>query len=233
MNSLSRIIQGIALFAACLIVLASCEQDVYDKGDSEYSYMRADFVEAYVGTDKQVNYVVTDDGDRLELMMPFTASWIQTADTIYRAVLYHNRKDNKAEALTLARISTLSVRQNAMPIGTIKTDPVGLESVWMSANKKYLNMALILKSGALEADGKPHSVGLVLKEVTTNADSTKTCQLHLAHNQADVPEYYSQRVYLSVALQGLDTDSLSLTVKTYDGLVTRRFCLKPKQSECF
>lgn len=233
MNKLTRIFQGIVPFAACLIVLASCEQDVYDKGDSEYSYMRADFVEAYVGTDKQVNYVVTDDGDRLELMMPFTASWILVADTIYRAVLYYNRKDNKAEVLTLARISTLSVRQDAMPIGTIKTDPVGLESVWMSANKKYLNMGLILKSGALEKDGKPHSVGLVLEGVTANADNTQMCNLYLAHNQADVPEYYSQRVYLSVALQGLDADSLSLTVNTYDGLVTRRFCLKPKQSECF
>jgi len=227
MRKLSRIFQGLASFTACLLILTSCEQEVYDKGDGEYSYMRADFVEAYVNADKRVEYVVTDDGDRLQLTQPFTAKWIETADTIYRAVLYHNRDGNKAEVLSLARVSTLLIRQEDVPISKIKTDPVSLESVWISGNKKYLNMGLVLKTGPLAEDGKPQALGIINIGVTADADGTHTCSnLHLAHNQSDVPEYYSQRYYLSVSLQGLDTDSLSLTLNTYNGLVTRRFSLK-------
>jgi hypothetical protein len=69
-----------------------CEQDAYDKGDASYSYMRADFVEANVGSDKRIAGVVTDDDAQLQLTTPFSASWIQRADTVYRAVMFYNLK---------------------------------------------------------------------------------------------------------------------------------------------
>ena len=50
-------------YLVALLLLVSCTQDNYDKGEGEYSLMRADFVEAHVGSDKRVDYVVTDDGD--------------------------------------------------------------------------------------------------------------------------------------------------------------------------
>ena len=44
---------------SCLLL--SCTRDVYEKGDNENSYLRADFVEAFVDNDKLVRRVVTDE----------------------------------------------------------------------------------------------------------------------------------------------------------------------------
>ena len=101
----------LALFFLLLTsyILLSCEQDVYEKGDGSYSYMRADFVEAYVGADKQVSRVMTDDDDELTLTAPYMAEWIKRPDTTYRAVLYYNKVENGAEPLKLSRITTLDV----------------------------------------------------------------------------------------------------------------------------
>ena len=46
-----------------LALLAACEQEVYEKGDGELSYLRADFVEAFVNADKEVSRVLTDNDD--------------------------------------------------------------------------------------------------------------------------------------------------------------------------
>ncbi len=77
MKKFVRLLSAVSLFAFA----TSCEQELYDKGDSEYSLMRADFVEAFVDNDKQVGYVVTDDDERLQLTAPYTAQWIQRPDT--------------------------------------------------------------------------------------------------------------------------------------------------------
>ena len=50
-----------------VLFVTACVQDVYDKGDSTYSYVRADFVEAYVDNNRSVSQVLTDDDVRLQL----------------------------------------------------------------------------------------------------------------------------------------------------------------------
>ena len=214
---------------SCLFLLAlavvGCEQDVYDKGDTVYSYMRADFVEAIVGSNKQVTYVLTDDDERLPLTATYSAKWINQPDTVYRAVLYYNYKDQQAEVLNLARVSTVSVRpQNQFKDG-IKTDPLGLESVWLSNNKRYLNLSVIVKTGAVTEEAEVQTLGMVGDTIMTDADNQRTYHLRLFHNQGDVPQYYSQRLYFSVPLSELEVDSLHLSVNTYDGVVTKGFRL--------
>ena len=215
------------LFCLFLLVLAvvGCEQDVYDKGDTTYSYMRADFVEAIVGSNKQVTYVLTDDDERLPLTAAYSAKWIEQPDTVYRAVLYYNYKDQQAEALNLARVSTVSVKPQSQFKDGIKTDPLGLESVWLSNNKRYLNLSVIVKTGAVTEEAEIQTLGMVGDTIMIGADSLRTYQLRLYHSQGDVPQYYSQRLYFSVPLKGLQVDSLQLSVNTYDGVVTKVFGL--------
>ena len=221
MKRLSLLLLGFAL-------LTSCEQELYDKGDSSSSYVRADFVEAFVGSDKKVSYVVTDDNERLTFASPYSNSWIQKADTVYRALMYYNLIDSKTEPLSLQRVGTLIVRTDSLKAKNAKTDPVGLEATWMSRNKKYLNLDLILKVGIDEGEeSKKQTVGVVLSQTRTNADSTTTCCLLLAHSQEGMPEYYSQRNYVSIALASLKADSVQLSVNTYDGLVQKTFPLRP------
>lgn len=212
------------LFLLVFVVVA-CEQDAYDKGDSMYSYMRADFVEAVVGSDKQVTYVLTDDDERLPLTAAYNAKWIEQSDTVYRAVLYYNYKNQQAEVLNLARVSTASVKPLRQYANGVKTDPLGLESIWLSNNKRYLNLSVVLKTGAVDEEAELQTIGMIGDTITVDDNNLRTYQLRLYHNQGDVPQYYSQRVYFSVPLSGLQADSLQLSVNTYEGIVTKGFRL--------
>jgi hypothetical protein len=221
MKKIIRLLSAVSLFA----FVTSCEQDLYDKGDSEYSLMRADFVEAFVGNDKQVGYVVTDDDVRLQLTTPYTAQWIQRSDTTYRAVLYYNKVGEKAEAIALSRVSTTQIRKPGEFKSGDKTDPLGMASVWLSGNKKYLNLCLILKTGAVEDDKVTQTLGIIGDTIVADEGGRRTYQLRVFHNQGDVPEYYSQRVYFSVPLDALEVDSLQLSINTYKGVVSKGFQL--------
>ena len=55
----------------------------------------------------------------------------------------------------------------------------------------------------------------------THPDGTVTALLHFYHNQADIPQYYSNKYYLSVLCDKMTCDSIRLTVNTYDGEVVR------------
>ena len=59
-----------------------------------------------------------------------------------------------------------------------------------------------------------------------HADNTKTLYLRLYHDQGGVPEYYSQRAFLSVPLQKLGVDSIHFEVNTYDGIVRKTLFVK-------
>lgn len=216
--------QLLCLMLSVLFVTA-CEQDVYDKGDSTYSYVRADFVEAYVDNDRSVSQVLTDDDVRLQLTVPYAASWIQRPDTTYRAVLYYNQKGQQAEAVNLQRVSTASIKTTQQLRNGAKTDPLKLESVWLSGNKRYLNLSVILMMGAVSDEAASHALGIVGDTIMVGDDGLRTYHLRLAHSQGDVPQYYSQRVYFSVPVYGLPVDSLRLSVNTYDGVVTKGFRL--------
>ena len=84
----------------------------------------------------------------------------------------------------------------------------------------------VLKVGAADKDATPQSVGMLHGGITINADSTRTINLLFNHRQGDVPEYYSQRFYMSMPLSGLDADSVRLTIVTYDGRFVRTFPLE-------
>ena len=215
------------LFPLFLLIfaVAACEQDTYDKGDNIYSYMRADFVEAVVGSDKQVTYVLTDEDDRLPLTAAYSAKWIDRADTVYRAVLYYNYKDQQAEVMNLSRVTTVSAKPLSQYANGVKTDPLGLESIWLSSNKRYLNLSVVIKTGAVDEDAEIHTLGIVNDTIMVVDNNLRTCQLRLYHSQGDVPQYYSQRVYFSIPLNGLQADSLHLSVNTYDGIVVKGFRL--------
>lgn len=212
------------LFRLLLLMplLAACEQDVYDKGDSQYSYLRADMVDAKVGGDKKVVTVVTDDGEELPLTAPYSSSWIAKADTTYRAVMYYNLKGSQAEVVSMSQLSTVRIKPAFFVKDKLRDDPLSLESAWVSGNKKYLNMSVIMKIGAIGKDDELQVLGMVGDSIT--ADGGKlTCHIRLYHSQGDVPQYYSQRYYFSVPLSGIEVDSLQLRINTYDGVVVKGF----------
>ena len=71
-------------------------------------------------------------------------------------------------------------------------------------------------------------VAVSLDSTYIHENGTKEIWLTLRHRQNEVPEYYSASVYVSIPLSGFPKGSLiNLKVQTYDGIVSRRFLMKP------
>jgi len=194
-------------------MLAACTNESYETGNGTYSNLIGDFVVAHATGEKQVDYVLTDDGDSLRITNSFQFNQVQKADTFYRAQLYYNKpEEGKAEAVAFAIVPTLPVYPQER-VDTMKTDPVRFESAWISKSGRYLNIGLYIMTGT--NDGKTTSQTIA---TTWLADT-----LTFYHAQNGAPEYYSTKVYLSVPLANIPKKSFILRINTYNGWVERRF----------
>lgn len=108
-----------------------------------------------------------------------------------------------------------------------KTDPVSFVALWLSANRKYVNITFDVKTGSSGSDADGQSIGAVLTDMTRNADGTLTAHITFCHDQANVPQYYSSRQYASLAVaQMQDADSASIVINSYKGKVVKTISLK-------
>lgn len=209
-----------------LLAVAACETDSYDTGTGPYSYTQADFVEAHTDAECAVADVETDDGVRLTLAPKAAAGWINRPDTAYRALLYYNdRGGMSVEPVAISPVPVLTPKAEA-DFEEVFTDPVRFESAWIGKNGKYANIGMYLKNGAAAGDDKRHTIALIDKGTTVNADRTTTAHVLLYHNQGGVPEYYSSRYYISIACDGMEADSLVIAINTYEGMTERRLSLR-------
>lgn len=205
--------------AVAFLALSSCTQDVYDKGEGPYSHMLAEMVMAHANSNKQIDFVVTDEGERLVTAPPFTTSWITTADSTYRGILYYNKGDKQADAISFNRVTVLRPQQ----IKDMKTDPLKVETCWVSTNGTYLNLGVRLMVGSTTDTEAKHIVAAHLLGRKVNTDGTKTIHLQFYHDQNGVPAYYSLRSYFSIPLSDLSADSVSISINTHEGMTTYAF----------
>ncbi len=219
---------------AFLIALTACTSEAYDSGDGTNSYLTADLVLLRTSQDKSVRSVQLDDGTELRLSNPFAKDWIERPDTVYRALLYYDQMSVSSDAAVGANPNSISVVRArsvrpvpvlrisaAADVDNILTDPVGLESIWLSKNGSYINLSLLLKSGKAEGDTSLHTLGIVSNGTTTDADGHRTLHLTLYHDQGGVPEYYTVQQYVSIDTRSLaGADAVEIAVNTYSGLKT-------------
>ena len=212
----------IFFFLVVAFVLVACTNDPFKTGDSEYSYLRSDFVEATTNGKAAFVSAVTDDGDMLLLRQPLYAKWAIRPDTTYRAQLFYNKKGIDIEPVAIAKVYVLSV-PNQTNTAKNPTDPLGFTSAWLAKTGKYVNLELALKTGKSNVQ---QSLGVSLETVEALANGTKKYKLRLLHNQNNVPEYYTVRTFVSIptafARKG---DSMELHISTYKGEVTKNFIL--------
>lgn len=215
------------LFAPFLMVLlfAACTHEAYESGDSKYSYLRSDFVEATTNAAATFVMAETDDGEKIVLAPPLKTKWATSPDSIYRALLYYNRFSDRKEPISLIQIPVLKVQQTNDNATTI--DPVGFTSAWLAKNKRYINLELALKTGEVKAEKQPlQSLGtaVIAKKVMENG-ATKY-EIQLLHKQKGVPEYYTTRTFVSIPTTLFHAnDSIEVIVKTYNGTIKKGFRL--------
>ena len=220
------IVMGLSL----LLSLAACTTDEYEKGDGELSYMRADFADVRSGKAGFLSSFITDEGDSLSLVPTLECSWATTPDSVYRALVYYNREnsaDIQVEGIVASQVLVMKIPSHRRD--TVVMHPVGWESAWLSANGKYLNMGIDLKTGKGDDDKARQTLGVVRDTTLVLADGTSEHHLRLYHDQGRVPEYYTTKVYVSIPVAGMSVgDVVRLEVNTYDGLVTRTFPIVTK-----
>lgn len=206
------------LFAVML--LAACETDSYDKGTGENSLTMGDLITAHANGDKAIDYITTDNDEKLIVSQPIAAKWITTADSTYRTVAYYNKLgEGTAEIISIGLVPTLAPVDSAQKV---MTEPVTFESLWTSKNKKYLNLSIWLKVGNTSVEDAHQTIGMLRTAITTADDGRTTTHLTLLHSQGDVPEKYSTRYFLSIPHDSIPTDSVRLTVETYSGRVEKQ-----------
>lgn len=208
-----------------MVVLVSCEQDSYEKGEGEYSLLRGDFCEISINNDLQATSAVTDDLDQMTLKEPYSAKWITKADTTYRCILYYNKVKTEAEVVSIAQVPCLDIVPLNKFEDEVRTDPVNFESIWLSKSGKYLNLSFLLKTGVSEDTTAVQHLAFVADTLLVNPDNTRTLYLRLHHDQGDVPEYYSTQAYASLLTDKMPADSVRLTVNTYTGLIVKTLLL--------
>lgn len=213
------------LILILLSAMTACEMDDYGKGEGPYSLVRADFAQAHVGADKNIDYIVTDDGNRLSLSVPFTAKWLTTANTTERVLIYYRDRGTQAEVVSVSQVPVAQIQHRMEPGKTAKTDPVKLESMWLSKNRRYLNANIILMMGSTDDAEAKHHLGVIRDSTLTHPDGSSTLCLRLLHDQGGVPEYYSHSTYFSIPLSDIATDSVRLTVNTYSGPASKTFSI--------
>lgn len=249
-----------------LPLLFSCTNDAYDTGDTRYSYLRTDFVEAVTDGNAHLVSATTDDGVKLTFSKAMTASWATVADTTYRAMLYYNLSSSSAYPVaatqdlsvstTVPNLSTFNLTVEPLAAAFVyvltptvvgddatsdpanhksqtsnlksqfETDPVELQSLWMSANGGYLNLSLALMTGQPDSIGAQQLIGIVCDSSEVRRNGTHTFYYTFTHSQGGVPQYYKSTVYVSIPTKKMTTgDCIRLSLNTYNGWVTREIVL--------
>lgn len=215
----------VGMVVGMVLLLTACTTDGYETGDGEYSFLTTEFVEVYSNSQLMLTRAVDDSDNHFIFKTPCSYSWVSKPDSVYRAILYYNT--NEGETVEPYRVSPVVVLKfrNKEEVKDIYTDPLIFESAWISKNRKYLNIGLAVKSGTTESQDEQlkQIVGILCDEVTIKGDGTKCYHLILTHNQNGVPEYYTNRAYVSMPLDGVGAnDEIELTINTYQGPVTIR-----------
>lgn len=224
------------------VLTASCEHDSYDTGEGQYSRLHTDYVTIKV-RDNYVQSITTDEDKVLSLGREMKID-VEPKDTTLRWLLYYNgtRRDepqannnNNNENIEIVGSNPMFLLKpiDRSEVITMKTDPVTVTSVWMASNGKYLNLRLGLKTGNSDGAAK-HSVALVRSGV-----SGDVVYYTLYHDQADVPQYYTQEYFFTVetlemgreeaALAGQGKKVIDLTIQTYNGTWHRQFTVHSAQ----
>ena len=203
------------LLLALPFVMLSCEDD----DDDPMPPLRMEFVEVFTDSKSVVDYIMTDEGERLSPASTISAS---RPDTTYRCVCQYAMENGKCNVYDLRSIySKKPVRMAESD--TLWTDPMKVNSVWKTS--RYVNMSLALLTNGQGS----HAYTFVEDTVMTGTEGHKTAYCTVTHHRVGIdPESYTQNVYLSMPVYDyVDSgiDSVAVSINTYSGFKQYMFKL--------
>lgn len=201
----------------------SCGED----DDYVYPSVKLEFLTAEAGSDGFLNYLVTDNGERLVVSEDLSKTQID-ANSSVRIVSNYEELDETAAGIKQAKVYALLKAVSPQPSPAsdfadgVKTDPADVLSIWLG--RDYLNVTLSIKM----QNGK-HLFHFVENKVETDQTTGRqTVYLTLYHDAGDDLEAFTRRAYLSVPLSKYTENNTRETivyfsVNTYDDEVKQYF----------
>ena len=173
------------------VFLCSCKEDDY-----VYPSVKMEFITAEAGSTGALQSFTTDEGERLSVAEDRTNTKIAANETRRMLTNYEPLGEGKARIYALASVvSPVPLPPDAAVFREgIKTDPAGIQSIWLG--RDYLNMVLLVK-----AQSGAHLFHFVEEGVTTDPEGNAVVNLLLYHDAGNDTPSYTKRAYLSVPLR--------------------------------
>lgn len=188
------------LFIAMIAMFTvSCENDPYDTGDGSLSKVTTTFGEACYDANGCAFKFVTDEDKVLNFSRIIGKPNEKLKDKKSRSLLYYNITDDNStvDPYTLINVLTANVIDDDK-VKDQDSDPLKVESVWISANKKYLNLSLKMKTSTPEDEKLRHKIGMIYK-----GDEGEISNLRLIHDNGNIPGNYTVSFYFSVPVKSI------------------------------
>lgn len=206
------------------ILLAGCQQEPYESGDTSLSYLNAEMVNIRV-ENAFVKSITNDEG----ISLPLPASLKQgsqslPSDTTMRMMMYYVLDDAKEMKIVKSYIVGVVRPVGLWSEDSYKTDPVTLTSAWMSPNGSFLNLSLGVKTGKTDDSSARQTISVALDSIVVNEQGSRVRYMTLVHDQSTVPEFFTTNVYVSIPTDDYPSgEEIIMDINTYGGKVRKHF----------
>ncbi len=230
MNITSKILTPLAVLI--IAISPSCTHESYETGDGDLSYYQQQWANLTI-QNNILTGITLDDNSTLLPPDNLSISTSGASDTIVRCVIGYTQQ-SATQPITLysataVRIPNLLERNDTTEV---TTDPLKLNSIFSSGSGKYINLSLGIMTGNDHDEDQLQTLYVTLDSLSTH--NAGAMYLTLCHDQNDVPQYYTQTVYLTILPhvsmedshgQATDyaPDTVNITIPTYEGEVTKQF----------
>ena len=181
-------------FLLCLLTVACKEEE------HVYPDVLTEFIDIQTDASGTVTHLLTDKGERYAVQPREGLDGLQ-ADTIYRTVSAY-RFVNETTDRTEPEVMLYSSQSVIAPYpdklseweDSIYTDPVDIQSIWLSGN--YLNLILDVRR-----KDRAHVFHFIEDSLAAESAGTRTLHLRLYHNSNNDYEAFTDQTCLSVPLR--------------------------------
>lgn len=206
----------------CIFLCEGCKEEDY-----VYPSVVTEFIGAQTNNDGTISQLVADDGTIYSVLQRDGLGGL-VADTLYRTISIYepitqeNGKGNVAQLYSCQLVLSVNPLPASDFKGNIKTDPVDIQSIWLSG--EYLNMILLVQYKELS-----HLYHFVDEGITSDQSGTQTLNLRLFHDRNNDYKAFTKQVYLSVPLKNhlqllRKGDKIRFNLNTYkEGETYREF----------
>lgn len=197
----------------CIFFCEGCKEEDY-----VYPSVVTEFIGVQTDNDGTISQLVADNGTIYTVLQRDGLGGL-VADTLYRTISIYEPITQENGKGTVAQLYSCQLVLSVNPLpasefkGNIKTDPVDIQSIWLSG--EYLNMILLVQYKELS-----HLYHFVDEGITSDKN-TQTLNLRLFHDRNNDYEAFTKQVYLSVPLknylQSLQKgDKIRFNLNTYE-----------------